>query len=233
MPNGEGDFLRKHADKNRNQHAEFLGQLGEGSPGYIDAINWFRRLHPVWLELPGLRVIHACWHDSSRAILSSCLDKRNCFTNEGLLESLRPGSPAFAAAEILLKGSEQRLPPGMAFLDKGGDERRDVRIRWWDPGSTTFRRAAIGLGDRLDQLPDTKLPNDFRYLGSTPVLFGHYWTQGEPTVTCSTATCLDFSVAREGCLTAYRWSGERELLTQFGSRPCERGCSNLMTVAYL
>jgi hypothetical protein len=35
--------------------------------------------------------------------------------------------------------------------------------------------------------------------------------EGEPTVTFSNAACLDFSVARKGYLTAYRWSGEREL----------------------
>jgi hypothetical protein len=46
---------------------------------------------------------------------------------------------------------------------------------------------------------------------STPVLFGHYWMQSEPTITNSRAACLDFSVARSGYLTAYRWSGEREL----------------------
>jgi hypothetical protein len=210
---GEGDFLRKHSKKNADQHAEFLGQFGEGSPDYFDALQWFRQL-PVWLELPGLRVVHACWHEPSRAALDPHLDARQCFTNEGLREALRRGSEAHLAAEILLKGPEQRLPPGMRFLDKGGDERQDVRLRWWDRHATTFKRAAVGVADIRGELPDVELPIDFRYLESTPVLFGHYWMPGEPTIEFPNVGCLDFSVAKEGYLTAYRWSGESELSSE-------------------
>jgi hypothetical protein len=113
-----------------------------------------------------------------------------------------------------MKGPEQHLPPGMSFLDASGHKRQDVRIRWWDPCATTFKQAAIGMDDRLDDLPDVELPIDFRYMESTPVLFGHYWMEGEPTITFSNAACLDFSVARNGYLTAYRWSGERELSSE-------------------
>jgi hypothetical protein len=209
-PNGEGGFLRERSERNKDQHAEFLRQLDEASPEYYDALHWFQQL-PVWLEFPGLRVIHACWHEPSRADLRPYLDNRNCFTKEGLREALQRGSTAYAAAEILMKGPEQRLPPGMSFLDGSGHKRHDVRIRWWDPQATTFRRAAIGMDARIGDLPDVELPIDFRYMENTPVIFGHYWMEGEPTVTFSNAACLDFSVARKGYLTAYRWSGEREL----------------------
>jgi hypothetical protein len=33
----------------------------------------------------------------------------------------------------------------------------------------------------------------------------------QPGITAPNAACLDFGVAKEGYLTAYRWSGEREL----------------------
>ena len=78
----------------------------------------------------------------------------------------------------------------MSFLDKGGHKRQEVRLRWWDPHATTFKRAAIGLDDRLEELPDVKLPTDFRYPESTPVLFGHYWMQGEPTIMNTAAVAL-------------------------------------------
>jgi Calcineurin-like phosphoesterase len=206
----EGEPLRRHSERNAAQHAAFLDQLGEGSSEYWDAINWFRQL-PVWLELQGLRVVHACWHEPSRAALGAYLDARQCFTDDGLREALRRGSEAFAAADILMKGPEQRLPPGMTFTDQSGHERHEARVRWWDPEATTFKRAAIGIDDMLDELPDLELPTDFRYLENTPVLFGHYWMPGEPKITFPIAACLDFSVARNGYLTAYRWSGEREL----------------------
>ncbi|MEZ5249987.1 MAG: hypothetical protein R2713_12480 [Ilumatobacteraceae bacterium] len=31
-------------------------------------IDWFRTL-PLWLELPGLRVVHACWSDEHIELL--------------------------------------------------------------------------------------------------------------------------------------------------------------------
>lgn len=128
-PDGKGGFLRTHSKQNAEQHAEFLSQLAEGSPDYHDTIEWFRRLS-VWLELPGLRVVHACWHDPSRAVLAPYLDSENRFTEEGLWEALQRGSQAYVAAEILLKGPEQRLPPGMSFVDKSGHKRHEVRLRW-------------------------------------------------------------------------------------------------------
>jgi hypothetical protein len=203
----DGTFLRLHSPKNQQQHAEFLNQLKSGSSDHEDVIRWFRNL-PVWLELPGLRVVHACWHEPSRATLRPFLDERNCFTDDGIRESYRHGSEANAAAEILLKGPEQRLPDGVHFHDKDGHQRGEVRLRWWDQEATTFRKAALEMDGREDELPNSPLPRDYRYAESKPVFFGHYWLQGTPTVTAPNAACLDFSVAKKGYLTAYRWSGE-------------------------
>ena len=123
----------------------------------------------------------------------------------------RRGTAAHAAVEILLKGPEQRLPEGIHFLDKDGHKREEVRLRWWDQDATTFRKAALGLDGREDEPPNSELPRDFRYHDSKPVFFGHYWLNGSPAITAPNAACLDFSIAKEGYLTAYRWSGEREL----------------------
>jgi hypothetical protein len=208
--NDENGFLRPHSLKNEHQHAEFLRQLGVGSSDHESAIGWFRSL-PVWLELPRLRVVHACWHEPSRAALMPFLDERGCFTEAGIQESYRHGSDSNAAAEILLKGPEQRLPEGVHFHDKDGHKRGEVRLRWWDQEATTFRRAALEMDGREDELPDSPLPRYYRYTESKPVFFGHYWLNGIPAITAPNAVCLDFSVAKKGYLTAYRWSGESEL----------------------
>jgi hypothetical protein len=207
---GDGGFLRPHTEKNTRQHAEFLRQIKAGSSDHADAIGWFRSL-PVWIDLPGLRVVHACWHDPSRAALLPFLDKRGCLTDEGIRESYRSESDAKAAADILLKGPEQRLPRGVHFHDKDGHKRDEVRLRWWNPEATTFRKAAIEMDGREHELPDTSLPRDYRYLEREPVFFGHYWLSGTPVITAPNAACLDFSVAKQGHLTAYRWSGEGAL----------------------
>jgi hypothetical protein len=208
--NGEGQFLRCHSAKNANQHSKFLSEIGEDSPTHKDAINWFRTL-PVWLDLPGFRVVHACWHDASREALVPFLDQAGRLTDNGVLESYRRGTAAHSAIEILLKGPEEHLPSGIHFFDKDGVRREEVRLRWWDQEATTFRKAALNMEGREEEIPDSRLPKDFRYTDAKPVFFGHYWLMGQPFITAPNAACLDFSVAKGGNLTAYRWSGERNL----------------------
>ena len=70
-----GAFLRVHSDKNREQHDAFLVQIGEGSQEHLDTIEWFRTL-PLYLELEGLRVIHACWHPQQFEALAPHLDQQ-------------------------------------------------------------------------------------------------------------------------------------------------------------
>ncbi len=207
----DGEFLRNHSEKNARQHVKFLQQIEENSADHQNALRWFRSL-PLWLELPDLRVVHACWHEPSRAALMPFIDEDGRFTEAGVLESYRRGSDAHAAIEILLKGPEQRLPEGIHFFDKDGHKREEVRLRWWDQSATTFRKATLGLEEReRNKLPDSKLPRDYRYFEGKPVFFGHYWLEDQPAITASNAACLDFSVAKKGYLTAYRWSGETTL----------------------
>jgi hypothetical protein len=195
--NRDGGFLRSHSKKNANQHAKFLRQIVEDSASHNDAVRWFRSL-TIWLELPGLRAVHTCWHEPPRQALMPILDEAARLTEEGILESYRHGSDAHAAIEILLKGPEERLPAGIHFFDKDGHKREEVRLRWWDYDATTFRTAALGMDGREDEIPDSKLPTDSRYHEATPVFFGHYWLKDQPRITAPNAACLDFSVAKEG-----------------------------------
>ena len=209
-PDGRGGFLRAHTEKNRAQHRAFLDQIGDGSAGHADAVAWFKTL-PLWLDLGGLRVVHACWNAAAQRTLAGWLDDQNRLTEIGYVETHKRGGAAFAAAEILLKGPEARLPDGRFFHDKDGHLRREARLRWWNPDATTFRRAALGMEGRELDLPEDPVPADFAYGDTVPVLFGHYWMRGEPRILNPCTSCLDFSVAKDGFLTAYRWSGETEL----------------------
>lgn len=112
---------------------------------------------------------------------------------------------------FFLRGLISGFLAASIFFDKDGHKREEVRLRWWDRGATTFKTAAIGLEGREDELPDSDLPVDYSYRGNKPVFFGHYWLSDAPKLTSSNAACLDFSVAKKGYLTAYRWSGETEL----------------------
>ena len=63
-PDGREDaWVRPHSRKNITQHD---GTLALGLDAYTDAIRWFASL-PLWLELPGLRAVHAAWIPSAIA----------------------------------------------------------------------------------------------------------------------------------------------------------------------
>ena len=57
-----GEFLRKHSEKNKSQHVEFLDQVVEGSALHRELIEWFKSLPPL-LDLGEIRVVHAWWHE--------------------------------------------------------------------------------------------------------------------------------------------------------------------------
>jgi hypothetical protein len=45
-----------------------------------------------------------------------------------------------------------------------------------------------------------------------PVIFGHYWfVPNTPQVLERNVACIDYSVAKDGFLAAYSWSGEKQL----------------------
>jgi hypothetical protein len=65
-------WVRPHDSKNLEQHCRTL-QLDEAA--YAQAIQWFTTL-PLWLELPGLRAVHAAWIPSAIAKIKSMDDAR-------------------------------------------------------------------------------------------------------------------------------------------------------------
>ncbi len=215
-PDRPGHFLRDHHKPgNRAQHQAFLDVV-EGTPRQKEITDWFRTL-PLWLDLGGLRVVHACWHEESMGVLRPVLGPEQTLTDEAILSGSRQGHPVFEALEVVCKGPEVPLPEGVSFSDKGGKVRHEVRVRWWQEDLSTYRKAAIGPpGDDMKMIPDVPLPEEWKvypYSGP-PVLFGHYWFTGTPSVISPRFACLDYSVAKDGPLVAYRWDGETELSSE-------------------
>lgn len=64
---------------------------------------------------------------------------------------------------------------------------------------------------RSSSLPELAVTTAYHYTETVPVFFGHYWLRGTPVISGEYAACLDFSVAKNGFLAAYRWSGESRL----------------------
>jgi hypothetical protein len=214
-PARPGHFLRDHHKPgNREQHQAFLDVV-EGTPRQKDITDWFKTL-PLWLDLGGLRVVHACWHQESMDVLSPLLGPNQTLTDETILLGSRQEHPVFEALEVVCKGPEVPLPIGFSYEDKGGKVRHEVRVRWWQDDLSTYRKAAIGLPGDMAMIPDVPLPEEWKghpYSGP-PVLFGHYWFTGTPEVISPRFACLDYSVAHGGPLVAYRWDGETELSSE-------------------
>lgn len=214
-PDGRGGHYREHNPKNHHQHERFLAAVGDGSRLHDELIGWFRTI-PLWLDLLGLRVVHACWDPASMALLGD-----GTLRHEHV--SARKGSDIYEAIEVVLKGPEISMS-GAVYLDKDGHARPKARYRWWSPHNKTLRGAAEIPGDAKNEdgtpfgeLPDAPVPAGYPDApADVPVLYGHYWRPGhqrDPHVDeGGKSACLDWSVAKRGKLVAYRWDRETTLI---------------------
>jgi hypothetical protein len=211
-PESGGEHLRRRIDKNRSQHAAFLAETEHNAALHTELVAWFLKL-PLWLDLPGLRVIHTCWHPDYMAGILPRLKPGRLLDPVLVAAASRRGSVEFRVVETLLKGIEVNLPSGHGFLDKDGRERRNVRTRWWDAAADTYRKAAIIGEPAREALPDTPIPKWalLGYQSDTPVFFGHYWWVGTPAPLSAHVACVDYSAGKGGPLVAYRWEGESTL----------------------
>src|ERR1700730_10864557 len=104
-PERPGKFLRDHHKPgNRAQHQAFLDVV-EGTHVQKDITDWFKTL-PLWLDLPGLRIVHACWHQESMDVLRPLLGPNNTLTDEAILFGSREEHAVYEAIEVVCKGPE-------------------------------------------------------------------------------------------------------------------------------
>lgn len=209
-----GEYLRPHSDKNYQQHKAFLDAYADDPDGYREVIDWFRTL-PLWLDLDGLRVVHACWDPNWVQQVTELVGSQPLLTNVLLLQAGRKGTWQYEALETLLKGKEVELRNGATFQDKEGTVRQHIRVRWWDQSATTYRDAFMGPESAVTHIPEDPIHGDHLVEygeHEPPVFLGHYWLEGVPAPLAPNIACLDYSVAKPGGnLVAYRWSGEQQL----------------------
>lgn len=212
-PNQADTFLRKRNTKNIRQHGQTILQLSDKE--LASTLEWFRTL-PMWLDLDGLRAVHACWDDKKIATISNAIEEHGGVTPSFLNSACKKGADLFPHVDAILKGKEAKLPEGASFTDKDGHVRVEMRTRWYSsPDRQTYRTYAL-QSDELAcdmEIEEAVVKAAVPYPKTAkPVFVGHYWLSAKrPAILADNVACLDFSVAKGGFLCAYRWSGERKL----------------------
>ena len=184
--------------------------LGKDLNSYLD---WMSQL-PIALESDHFRAVHAQWEVAAiENVKKSTIERLD---EEGLKRvHATPG--LYKSIEILLKGKELNLPETLHYNDHGSESRTEARIKWWQP------RKRILFGDDFASLPEHMIDKDISAFNHDyefyyekkhiPVFFGHYWMDAKKVKLMSTnACCVDYSIAKEGILVAYRHT-QREALS--------------------
>jgi hypothetical protein len=215
--------LREHSAKNIQQHESFLNDYKDKPEEMQAVIAWFKTL-PLFIDLPEIRAIHACWSKHEMKKIEIYLDSENMIKpelfDEFMLLANTKGTSEFEAIEVLLKGLEVSLPEGKSFKDLKKNVRTEIRVKWWLREGVTY--ADFALVPPQTDVPNIILPkeliNDYFYDSSEkPVFIGHYWLKGTPQFQAVNIVCLDYSAGNGGEQVAYRWHENDKLLcnTQF------------------
>lgn len=207
----EGTYLRSHIEKHNRQHSETLQQFANYPDEWEDYLNWFYTL-PLFLEQDGIRAVHACWDDEHMQWLNT--HGHQTLNEELLIKSHQWGTKEYEVIEDILKGKEIDIPEEFAWPDKDGNTRVKNRIRWWvDPAGVTHGSFLFDCPEPLHSKLVESAPRINIYPADAPPVFiGHYWlNDSKPFIQSHNVICLDYSIAKNGALVAYRWSGEEEI----------------------
>jgi hypothetical protein len=206
----EGGHLRKHLIKNIIQHYETLKQFHNRQREYEGYLEWFKTL-PLYYETDQFKAVHACWDNNKIEYLRKTL-VNDRLTDELIYQSVKKGTELNEAIDQTLKGKEMKMPEALFFTDKDGTKRTEIRIKWWeDPSEMTYKSISV---EPIDNLPEQQIELselkslDFYSNKDKKVFFGHYWLNGEPALYRENICCLDYSIAKNGKLVAYRLNGE-------------------------
>lgn len=206
---GNGDYLRKRNATHLKQHSATLDQFANYAEEWQGYLKWFKTL-PLYADLGELRAVHACWDVEHIAWLKE--NNYTTLTGELLQQAHQKNTRANEVIEETLKGKELNIPSKFVWYDKDAHARTANRIKWWvektnaSYGDLLFSCPPEMAGDKVpDDLAINIYPSD-----APPVFVGHYWLDHpEPVLQSSNVVCLDYSVAKDGFLVAYRWDGEQ------------------------
>ncbi len=216
VSDAEGDeFLRPHTPRHNRIIAETLEQFADYPAEWQMFLEWFKTL-PLFLEMPGFRVVHACWDDQ---LITQFKERHH--TNVADMNFIRAssvrGSFAAQVMDRLTRGTDMPLPDGAQMHTREGYQRGFFRTKFWAESPRTYRDVVFQPDPLPEAIADRPLsaveaqrliqyPTD-----APPVFVGHYWLQGQPKPITANVACLDYSAVKFGRLAAYSYDGESSL----------------------
>lgn len=203
----DGLFLKGHNLKNKTQIKKTYEEFKLDKAKRKSYLKWLRSL-PLYLELDGFRVVHACWDQEAIELLKK-ENPENCLSKEFLRKINFERGKVFDAAMLLLKGREFAFPDNLVLKDDYGFKRSAYRIKWWEPmNGKSFDE--ISFGNRF-HLPQYTIPSQLYFdiplysEDEHPVFFGHYCLGDKAGVVRNNLCCVDGCIANDGVFVAYRW----------------------------
>ncbi|WP_404474217.1 metallophosphoesterase [Vreelandella venusta] len=214
-PGSNRRWLREHTPRHNRIIEDTLAQYRDYTNEWEDTLAWFKTI-PLFLELDGIRVVHACWDDELISqLLARAPDAR--MDSRFLVESTDASTQAFRILDRLTRGTHIPLPPGVAIHSGDGFTRQSFRAHFWSANPQQWGDVVFQPDNLPGNLESRNLTRQERkrlsYYGpdKPPLFIGHYWCEGIPALPTNNIACLDYSAVKYGRLVAYRWSGEKTL----------------------
>ncbi len=214
-PGSGKTFLREHNGRHNRLIKETLEQFEPYPYEWNDFLDWFYTI-PLFIEEDDFRVVHACWDqqliDKFRQIRPD-----GCIDEEFLHASAALESFAGQVMDTLLRGTDLKLPEGMAITGADGYVREFFRTKFWSENPETYADVVFQPDPLPPEVARQRLNDEERKQllfyppEAPPVFVGHYWMEGEPAPLKSNVACIDYSAVKYDKMVAYRMDGEQVL----------------------
>lgn len=210
----KGNPLVKPPLKNFISGLKTFNEFIDAPEEWQEHLRWLRTL-PLFLELDGIRVVHACWSEKAVEFVKQNLPAGKI--KKEVFKKIYKNQDSELAKNIwlLTKGKQFKMPGDLKITNNKGVSPRSFRMRWWEnPFGKTFEEISF---ESKCQFPDYTIPPEILpeaepYPANAPIVFfGHYCRGNGPYIIKPNICCLDTCIAGSKTLLAYRWSGEHVL----------------------
>ena len=210
----QGSLLVKKPNKYFISLYKTINEFSLNPQEWKETLQWMRTL-PLYLDLGGIRVVHACWMEDAIKVADKMYTEGRIKNKVFRTIQKKSEAEETISTWILTKGVYLRLPSDLRIRNNKGVMPRMIRMKWWDlPDNKTFNELSFESKFTLPEytVPQQILPTTYPYPeDAPPVFFGHYCRGAGPFIVKHNVCCVDSCVTGTDVLTAYRWNGEKEL----------------------